>query len=32
MDFEESNEFLLEGFVRFRLQNYKKDLEKLLLI
>lgn len=28
--FEESNEFLLEGFVRFRLQNYKKDLEKIV--
>lgn len=28
--FEDSNEFLLEGFIQFRLQGYKKNLEKVV--
>ncbi|WP_058486153.1 putative sporulation protein YtxC [Defluviitalea phaphyphila] len=29
--FEESNEFLLEGFIQFRLKEYKKHLEEVVL-
>ncbi|NLK21563.1 MAG: hypothetical protein GX308_05670 [Epulopiscium sp.] len=29
--FEDSNEFVLEGFIQFRLQEYKRNLEKIIV-